>query len=76
MIVAETGSLAAAEALGSKICGRFGKETYDYTPSKTVSVGVTVSAEIDNEETIVKRVDNALYMAKAQGKNRVVTLLW
>jgi diguanylate cyclase (GGDEF)-like protein len=39
----------------------------------TVSVGVAELRRTDNVETIIKRADDALYRAKAQGKNRAVS---
>lgn len=38
----------------------------------TVSIGVTVFASKDTKETLLKRVDDALYRAKDEGRNRVV----
>lgn len=38
----------------------------------TVSFGVVVFKEIDNEHSVLKRADKALYMAKERGRNRVV----
>ncbi|MCF0229135.1 MAG: GGDEF domain-containing protein, partial [Parasporobacterium sp.] len=75
MVVVESDDLSAAEALGSRICNRFSRETYESAPSKTISAGVTLYADGDNEDTVIKRVDDALYTAKTQGKNRVVTIL-
>ena len=40
--------------------------------SVTFSMGVTVPQEGDTDETILKRVDEALYEAKQKGRNRVV----
>ncbi len=38
----------------------------------TISVGITVLGEDDEKKTILKRVDDALYQAKKEGRNRVV----
>ncbi len=38
----------------------------------TISVGITVLRESDDKKTILKRVDDALYQAKKEGRNRVV----
>ncbi len=38
----------------------------------TISVGVTVFHENDTQKTLLKRVDQALYQAKKEGRNRVV----
>ena len=40
----------------------------------TVSVGLAVSTDSDNVETLLKRADNALYQAKKEGRNRTVFL--
>jgi PleD family two-component response regulator len=38
----------------------------------TVSVGATMIQEGDTEETVFKRIDDALYEAKETGRNKVV----
>ena len=40
----------------------------------TVSVGVAVASERDTLEALMKRADDALYIAKNAGRNRVTTL--
>lgn len=41
----------------------------------TASIGVTMSVEGDNTDSVLKRADEALYQAKRDGRNRVVTNL-
>ena len=38
----------------------------------TVSAGVAQAVPMDNEQTLIKRADRALYRAKAAGRNRCV----
>lgn len=52
-------------------------EAYDFEISKplTCSFGVSTIADGDTSESFFKRVDNALYKAKNDGKNKVVVML-
>ncbi len=47
-------------------------ELFDEVGSVTISLGVTCFQEDDNERMLFKRADDALYEAKAKGKNCVV----
>lgn len=40
----------------------------------TISIGVAAMGEGDTTETLLKRADNALYLAKSQGRNKTVLL--
>lgn len=46
--------------------------TYSIDAKVTCSFGVSVLIDMEDEESIVKRADNALYKAKEQGRNCVV----
>jgi diguanylate cyclase (GGDEF)-like protein len=50
------------------------KELDFYDEKITVSIGVTGLRGSDTLETLMKRVDEALYQAKREGRDRVVTL--
>ena len=55
-----------AEKLRKKI------ENHKLTVPITMSLGVTEYIKDEDEETFIKRVDDALYKAKDEGRNRVV----
>ncbi len=78
-LLPETGLAQAtiySERLRAKVeaRGRDLKTRFKDTNSLTISVGVTETfpAEGDDIERIIARVDDALYKAKEQGRNRVV----
>jgi diguanylate cyclase (GGDEF)-like protein len=37
----------------------------------TISIGMVSYAEIDTEESLMRKADKALYLAKENGRNRV-----
>jgi two-component system cell cycle response regulator len=39
----------------------------------TISVGIAMRHDGDNADTVLKRADEALYRAKRDGRNRVVS---
>ena len=45
--------------------------TFGAAGKVTASFGVVTFKDKENEETFLKRVDNALYLAKSEGRNRV-----
>ncbi len=59
------------------ITERIRKEVYEYDfgldKPLTVSIGLTQNRENDNIESLVERIDEAMYNAKRLGKNRVET---
>ena len=67
-------SLGKAQKIAEKIRKHVEKEYYIDHSKKlkvTISMGVTRVKEEDTEETLFKRVDQALYRAKSKGRNRV-----
>lgn len=72
IIMPET-DLAEAENSAERLRATIEEISTDEFPTKlTVSFGVGQLTKWDNEKTILKRVDNALYRAKELGRNRVV----
>ncbi len=72
IIMPETG-LIEAEKSAERLRSTIEKVSTSEFPSKlTISFGVGQVTKWDNEKTILKRVDNALYSAKELGRNRVV----
>lgn len=65
---------AHAEHVAEKIRKRFAAKKYRDIPSQTVSIGVTEFQRGESADSICSRVDAALYAAKAEGKNRVVSV--
>ena len=74
MMLLHDADVDQAAALAEKIRAEFAKISYDTTPCQTVSIGVTQAKPGESSDALCTRVDKALYMAKANGKNQVVTL--
>ncbi|MCM1127765.1 MAG: diguanylate cyclase [Lachnospiraceae bacterium] len=62
-----------AVVLAEKIRREFASISYETAKCQTVSIGVT-QAKDETADALYSRVDKALYMAKAAGKNQVVRL--
>ena len=65
------GARIVAEKLRLAISGHH----FDKVNELTVSFGVAMFESQDDLDSLLKRVDNALYLAKKQGRNRVEILL-
>ncbi|MCM1184647.1 MAG: diguanylate cyclase [Roseburia sp.] len=73
MVLLSDSNADGAAALAEKIRQAFASVSYETAGCQTVSIGVTQAKE-ETADTLYSRVDKALYMAKAAGKNQVVRL--
>jgi diguanylate cyclase (GGDEF)-like protein/PAS domain S-box-containing protein len=71
IIIAPDTDLKKAEILAERNRKASEKYKYEHTGKVTVSFGVTQFIKDDNEDTVIKRADDALYEAKRKGRNRV-----
>lgn len=71
MIIASGTDLKSAIALAERLKKVIEDYKFDKAGRLTISCGVTEFREDDTEDSFIKRVDDALYMAKNKGKNRV-----
>ncbi|MCH5270838.1 MAG: GGDEF domain-containing protein [Lachnospiraceae bacterium] len=74
MVLLEGNSIDEVLAVAEKIRESFSKVPFESAGYQTVSVGVTQMQNGETADKMCNRVDNALYMAKEAGKNRVVWL--
>ncbi len=75
ILLSET-DIEGAQSIAEKIRTVIGGHQFEKVAGKvTVSIGVTVLKEDDTIDSILKRVDTALYKAKKNGRNRVEFLL-
>ena len=73
MVLLSDSNADEAAVLAEKIRKEFSSVSYEIAGCQTVSIGVT-QAKDEDADTLYSRVDKALYMAKAAGKNQVVRL--
>ena len=71
MLVMPATGIDEAVSAAEKIRTDFEKTEFQYAGFRTVSLGVTVFTEGDDADVFCKRVDEALYISKQEGKNRV-----
>ena len=74
MVLLEGNSTDEAMAAAEKIRESFSAVAFKNAGRQTVSVGVTQMQKGETADKMCNRVDDALYMAKEAGKNRVVWL--
>ena len=74
MVLLQNGDIDEAVTLAERIRTEFASISYETAGCQTVSVGVSQAREDETCDTLCSRVDKALYMAKANGKNQVVRL--
>jgi FOG: GGDEF domain len=72
VIISPETTLEDAKALAEKLRKEIENFLFEEGFSITCSFGVTSLNQEDTKETILKRVDEALYKAKREGRNRVV----
>jgi diguanylate cyclase (GGDEF)-like protein/PAS domain S-box-containing protein len=60
-----------ARTLGERLRKRIDEHSFEDIGRLTVSVGVTSLQQVDTIDSLLKRVDEALYNAKESGRNRV-----
>jgi PleD family two-component response regulator len=63
-----------ARLLAEVIRTSFAAVDFPAAHHKTISLGVTEVRENDSADSVVVRVDNALYKAKENGRNQIVVL--
>jgi diguanylate cyclase (GGDEF)-like protein len=73
MVLMPQSNLAAAGNAAEKLRQAVEQTRLDKVGMVTVSFGVTEFVSPDDFNTLLKRVDDALYQAKANGRNRVET---
>ena len=68
--------IAAFEAtkLAERICQTIEQTEFDAIGQQTLSIGVTQYQVGDDFDHLIARADHALYQAKNQGRNRVITV--
>ena len=74
MVLLQDTDIDEAAELAEKIRTEFAATSYNIAGNQTVSIGVTQAKDDEGFDALCSRVDKALYTAKANGKNQVVTL--
>lgn len=74
MIIIPESSLLEAQLTAQRIRKKVAKLDIEEVGHITISIGVTQLQEKESVESILKRVDEALYLSKESGRNRVTTI--
>lgn len=74
MVLMPQTDLAAAGNAAEKLRQEIAQHRFDKVNSLTVSFGLAAYEAQDDLNSLLKRVDDALYLAKGQGRNRVEVL--
>jgi two-component system cell cycle response regulator len=74
LVLMPQSDLAAARGAAEKLRQAIEQHRFDKVGTLTVSFGVTQFAPREDLNVLLKRVDDALYRAKENGRNRVETL--
>ncbi len=72
LIICPHSALESGRILAEKMCEAIAKKEFGVDIPVTGSFGVAEYAPNDDSDTLINKVDKALYRAKAEGKNRVV----
>jgi diguanylate cyclase (GGDEF)-like protein len=72
VIIANHAGDKELEKLTKKLQKEIAKTSFSPAPQLTASFGLTVYLDGDTQDSIFKRVDNALYTAKKTGRNRYI----
>lgn len=75
LIVCPHSTLQSVRVVADKMCRAIEQEAFGIGAPVTGSFGIVEYTEDDDTDTIINRVDKALYRAKDEGKNRVVTVV-
>jgi len=73
IILPET-TLKKAMTVAERIRRVIERKSFDTVGHITISAGVSIFEESDNKQSIVKKADRGLYIAKSEGRNRVSIL--
>lgn len=74
IVVLEVQELSQLTKIAQKLCDAVAKIKLNDIREFTASFGATLLQKEENIDQAIQRADSALYEAKAQGKNRVVSL--